>query len=242
MKNNLESVLETLEFSPNDIQVVTEALKQPHRKFHTVERIEHLISLAIEGGYNPATDTNIFEAIVFKDVVFDPKSERNEELSASAYKDADTAKHSGSKIAVYAAILAAKSPTNDAHESFRDTAPWVLDFLDYDLEALANNFYGYSRGIYEESAPYITNEQFFDRHLSFLKALIQSKQIFWNHPEWEKSAREKIEGEIGRMEVMLLGHGKTFEKVSGPAWGDDSDLGPFDGKTAYLKWLTLPDF
>jgi len=224
--SKLVDVIMSLPIKRDGVEIAVKALTEPHRKYHNVDHIERMIELALREGYSVEKDPRMFEAIVFHDVVYYPQSKINEELSALVYRS--ICLDPSDRYTVMEAIWATIDHTNPANTEYEEV-PWILDFLDYDLEGLATNFYENSRKIYYEFRPYVTDEEFFDGRLSFFKKMIASKSIFHNHPEWEEPARKNIQGEIDRMEAMLTIDGAVLE-VSGVRT-------TVNGRVNYLQWL-----
>lgn len=80
---------------------------EPHRFYHNRDHIEDLVGRAVQRGI---LDDELLLAIVFHDIVYNPKESNNEELSAKLYKET----HADYIEDVYQAILDTKThePTN----------------------------------------------------------------------------------------------------------------------------------
>jgi len=232
---NLETALNSLPIIPASVKTVTEALNEPHRKYHNVDHVERMLNLAVEEGYDITKDTKIFEAIVFHDVVYQPTSTLNEKMSTLVYRGSLNSKVDFHRhFTVIEAILATMNHTEILINMWIDDVDfWINDFLDYDLEGLANNFYDNGRKIYAEFSPYVTDEAFFDGRLEFFRKMINSERIFRNHPDWEEKARENIQGEIDRMESMLT--------VDGDIWSSCEGVVIVNARKNYVKWMTMHD-
>jgi len=165
---------------------------EPHRFYHNLGHIEDLLSIAeSEGKYSHEMVTTI----LFHDAVYYPQSKFNEELSAALYRYDF---RSAADLRVVEAIIASKNHLDPVNE---DLAPWVLNFLDYDLAGLAGNkFEENSAKIYLEFHKVVTFDKFVEGRAAFFMKLLSYKSLYWKHPQWDQPARDNIYKELRLME------------------------------------------
>jgi predicted metal-dependent HD superfamily phosphohydrolase len=185
-KITLQSALDILHMGETIVSDIVELLNEPHRIYHNQDHIEHLLGLAAE-------EQNLFDemilTIAYHDIIYYPQSKRNEELSAVVYQHMDLLPNRD----VIDAIHASKDHCDPANSSLPS---WALDFLDYDLEGLANNFRENGRKIYYEFKPFCSTKEFIAGRGAFYEKMLSNERIFWNHPEWEDKARINIKNDL----------------------------------------------
>ena len=181
---------------PHVVEMLRNLYTEPHRFYHNIDHIEHLLTLAeAEGKY----DGNMIRTILYHDAVYYPLSKYNEELSAAFYFAYDN-DHSARDISeIQSAIIASKNHLDDDNEY----APiWMQHFLDYDLAGLAEakSFDINSVKIYREFMPFVTFDQFVEGRKAFFVKMLSHKRLYWKHPQWEQAARDNIYRELSKME------------------------------------------
>jgi len=109
-------ILDRMEEKGFDREVIDKAYSEPHRFYHNWNHIIYMYKLATL--YNLCSNV-MCEAIVYHDIVYDPKKDDNEFQSAELHR-----KHSNSrwKSAVYGAILSTKN-----HQPQKEN--WISKYL-----------------------------------------------------------------------------------------------------------------
>lgn len=172
----------------NIVANITTLYGEKHRAYHNIEHIYDLLQLA-----NAYHDSHaIHSTIIFHDIVYYPGCKFNEELSASAYRDWHARFYDEMG---YRAIIASKNHTAEWNDKLLPF--WAKEFLDYDLYGLATDKYKENaQKIWKEFEPFVEAGTFINGRVKFLHTMLESKRIYWNHPEWEAEARSNMHEEL----------------------------------------------
>lgn len=183
---------------------IVELHSEPHRAYHNCDHLHYMLVKAM--GY--PTGHPIYKAILTHDIVYYPQSKNNEELSAAYYyyltkgfavtemqlrSDVIEAVND-EDILVTQAILASKNHTNIKNSLLND---WQRDFLDFDLMAMSDSrlYRMNAYKIWQEFEPTTFKNDFIEGRTKWLKMMLDSKQLYWNHPEAEEPTRQNMAAE-----------------------------------------------
>jgi Uncharacterized protein conserved in bacteria len=176
-------------------RVVELRYSEPHRHYHTLAHIEHLLELL------PHADETVLAAVWFHDAIYD--GPQNEERSAALARSALTELNfSAESIAlVERMILATK--THDA-----DALPEAaLAFLDADLAILGSDddrYREYVAQVRQEYAQY-PDDAFRAGRNAILRAFLERPRIYFTEEfrtRFEAKARENLAREIATTWVL----------------------------------------
>eukprot|EP01102_Stenamoeba_stenopodia_P004932 TRINITY_DN15437_c0_g1_i1.p1 TRINITY_DN15437_c0_g1~~TRINITY_DN15437_c0_g1_i1.p1 ORF type:complete len:265 (-),score=74.90 TRINITY_DN15437_c0_g1_i1:93-887(-) len=194
---------------------IDSAYWQPTRFYHTMQHINSMLrthhtdrnSFAAKNFNNPRTSVLIDLAIIFHDIVYDPKAKDNEEKSAAMWRDfvkeskmvtADEVE----KVASW--ILATKNHTATPPTT-KDTDPELALFLDIDLLILSaplKEYNDYAANVRLEYS-HLSDQDFQKGRLEVLKGFAASSRLFFTDPFhrfYESKAKENIAREIKSLE------------------------------------------
>lgn len=168
------------------------------RAYHTLEHIDNLFSV-FESHKARITDVNaVTLAILFHDIIYDPKSKINEENSAELFSvllkdhlDAGLIE----KVKLYIIETIKHSPVDSSDQDLHY-------FIDFDMSILGserNEYESYTRKIRKEYS-HVDDEAFRSGRSSFLKNTLESANLVFSTPEFqmqmEQKARNNMEWEI----------------------------------------------
>ena len=182
---------------------IADAYSSPQRSYHTLEHISHCFSVLDRVPVAIEKETELRFAIWFNDFIYDPKSESNEDESATiAYQWLKNLKVCNSKH-VRNLIL---STANYLKPVKGQLSYQVLHDIDLAILASEQDFYlEYQRGIREEYE-HLPDEQFFLGRGQFLHSLLKLTPIFaiqaFEH-QWEEKARQNISNELKKIEKVV---------------------------------------
>ena len=185
----------------NDRFVVEKMYSEKFRAYHDINHICKLWTYYLEVGQNRDIyiDNKTATAIIFHDVVYNPKSKTNEIDSADFMLKT---LFLNNKNDVYDAIVATANHFDTCH----DDAPfWVRQFLDLDLYELGSDWSIFDKNdklIFKEYAPFYSLKNIIEGRLSFFKG-ISDKRIFRVFTEREDQAHKNIEQSIFDLERLI---------------------------------------
>jgi predicted metal-dependent HD superfamily phosphohydrolase len=184
------------------VDMLVALYSEPHRKYHNLDHIIDLIGMAYDAGYDYGDP--IMATILYHDIVYYPCCAYNEALSADIYWSHKTGFENAEQVQIEESIRASKDHTSPANE---DLPSWAKDFLDYDLRGLARDTETYRCNgvkIWHEYWSFYSVTEFTTGRIKFLKKMLDSPRIYWNHPEWEGPARVNMSTELEELEQGVL--------------------------------------
>jgi predicted metal-dependent HD superfamily phosphohydrolase len=186
----------------HSVDMLIALYNEPHRKYHNLDHIIELIHMARNIRYHD--DDPIMAAILYHDIIYYPCCAYNEALSADVYWSHKTGFECTTQAQIEEAIRASKDHTNPNNVSLPS---WAKDFLDYDLRGLARDretYRGSGVKIWHEYWSFYSVTEFATGRIKFLKHMLDSPKIYWNHPEWEGPARVNMSTELEELERGVL--------------------------------------
>ena len=182
---------------------IANAYSSPQRSYHTLEHIDHCLSVLDRVPVAIEKEIELRFAIWFHDFIYEPKSESSENESAQiAYRWLSNLKICDSKH-VQNLILS----TANYLEPAKDQLSYQV-LHDIDLAILASEqdlYLEYQKGIRQEYE-HLSDEQFFLGRGQFLNSLLKLNPIFsiqaFEH-QWEEKARQNISNELKKIEKVV---------------------------------------
>ena len=183
-------------------KIISSKYSEPHRHYHTLEHIEHLLNLSEQYQFCCQDMIAIDLAIIFHDIIYDPRSPMNEEESAQLFSKMFNEKIPLTAIKkVCGYILATKSHKVPHGNTDMD----LCLFLDYDMEILASsheNYLEYSLKVRNEYI-HVEKSEYCRRRSVFLRNILNSDHSIYMSDEfkcYESNARQNLEMECARLE------------------------------------------
>jgi len=145
---NLQNLLDKYNIKI-DINTVLGMWSESHRHFHNLDHLNDLISQINEKYFNDKISEKIKDKLtlvaLFHDIIYDPKSNQNEEKSAELFLSSCQEKNNPDVKEVYQAILDTKShqSTTKLSEAFNQMD---MNIVERDFRSLLE----WEQGIYEE--------------------------------------------------------------------------------------------
>lgn len=195
-KDTLLQLLQHLKVANADamIEEYRAAYSQPHRKYHNLEHINHLLT-ALKAVPQPSAA--LLTAAMYHFFVYDPLKEDNEEKSAEYLRNKlKAAGVSQQFIDSVTAIMLA--PANSADLAFASKDAQYLSDIDMSI-------FGDSPHVYQRYAELVRDEysslsdfNWYHQRVRFLLYLLKSVQIFHTDEfkQLEKHARSNIANEV----------------------------------------------
>jgi predicted metal-dependent HD superfamily phosphohydrolase len=184
------------------IEEMIRAYGEPHRHYHTLDHIASLLALLASFGGGAADRDALALAILFHDIVYEPRRQDNE--AASAALAAERLAGLGlsgalvTKVARY--ILATRH--EGAPEAAGDADLALLLDLDLSILAAAPDAYAaYAQAIRREYA-FVPDPLYRSGRRRVLEALLARRHIYGTErlrTLWEQPARTNLAGEVGAL-------------------------------------------
>ncbi len=156
-------------------QQLTSSYSEPHRYYHTLDHIEHCLSLFDKISSKLQNPEALELAIWYHDVVYRPGAENNEQLSADQFMQTTKSRfHDSLRDTVYQHIMATLHL--DSKMSHADTKYMV----DIDLSSFGlpwPEFVRDSDNLRREMA-YLSDDEYYQRQSTFQQALIDRPRFF----------------------------------------------------------------
>lgn len=187
---------------------VTRQYSEKQRHYHTLRHIVHMFTLMRDFNAQLRCNLTVFLAIIFHDIIYDPKASDNEEQSAEMFRQfARDARLKGEiEEQICDMILKTKSHKADAH-----TTPGLFGsadcdyFLDFDMAILGAqhpDYTTYAEHIRLEYS-HIPLNIYRVKRCEVLRDFLETPNLFAT-PElrasFEQQARANVAGEIARLE------------------------------------------
>lgn len=193
---SLTSKVTTQEISDQYLHGLIAAYSEPHRHYHTLKHIMHVIDLLKEADVD---DDAVYLAALYHDFAYHPGKDDNERHSANiAYLQLHSMGFSEAVInRVNMLIMATKHHTIDPGDLSGSL------FIDADMAILsspANQYQEYAKNIRKEYSE-LPDDIYKNGRELFLEKLLSSNRIFitdWFYSSCEAIARLNIKKELGR--------------------------------------------
>ena len=184
-------------------QKIVNAYSSSHRNYHTLEHVNHCLSILDQVPIQIDEENDLRFAIWFHDIVYDPKSEENEIQSAQIAYDWLNKQAVGNPDQVRNLILS----TANYLEPATDQLSYMV-LHDIDLAILASDetiYLQYQKEIREEFS-HLQDEEFLYARRKFLKAVLELNPLYaieaYQH-QWEEKARQNISNELKKIEKSI---------------------------------------
>ena len=172
-----------------DVKAIISRYNSEGRFYHTIQHISEMLNLAKEHG-NQISNHLLFLAIIFHDLVYDPKSNTNEEDSVKAFEDSGIKLSEANANHVKKLIMVTKNHMTDKSD-------WQNLMVDMDLAILGSDmvrFNEYERQIRNEYG-FVSDELYNAGRLDFVKKLLSRPTIYLTktfQEKYEAKARENL--------------------------------------------------
>ncbi|MBL8752798.1 MAG: metal-dependent phosphohydrolase, partial [Planctomycetes bacterium] len=170
---------------------LTRRYLEPHRRYHGVHHIAHMLA----AGAEPGLDDGQIMAIWFHDAIYDPRSKTNE---------ADSAALATSRLLAAGWPAAAAQRVHDIVLATKDHRPTVAGselVLDLDLMSLALPWPEFTRNTADIRAEYahVPDAEFSAGRAAFFRAMLQRDRLFHTAfgTRFEAAARANLRQAIG---------------------------------------------
>ena len=192
------------------LQRIKQRYGEPHRAYHTLTHIEEMLSLFIRFRDEITNPDAVFLAIIFHDVIYNPRANDNEELSAlefeSFYKEVTNNNDSTLKIAVNSTLISEHILETKTHVVSPGLATDndLLLFLDFDMAILGSErseYLKYSEQIRTEYQ-HIPMETYAIKRCDVLKGFLDYISIYNTEIfklTHEQTARDNLAREISHL-------------------------------------------
>lgn len=198
-------LLETLEDLPfkykSDIFLTLNAYEQPHRHYHNLTHIHHLLETYKWYCREASALVHPFmiASIWFHDLIYNPTKSDNEMRSAEIMTN--MLGNLGDMNTAELIIIGTK--THVPVKDYDTTAYFSRIFFDMDLKILseARNVYErYARGIRKEYG-FVNDDDYLDGRTKVLRSFLERDKIYcsYHFEQFEEAARENIEWELDMM-------------------------------------------
>lgn len=174
------------------------AYREPHRHYHTLDHVAHLLALLDRCGADADDSDALALAILFHDIVYDPRRQDNEQASARMASERlaglGFAQELVAKVSRY--ILATR---HDRPEAIADADLALL--LDLDLSILAAEpagYRAYAQAVRREYV-FVPDQLYRAGRRRVLEGFLARERIYLTEElrePWEKSARANLAAEI----------------------------------------------
>jgi predicted metal-dependent HD superfamily phosphohydrolase len=181
------------------LEALVQAYAEPHRHYHTLDHIAHLLALLDRHDSDPGDRDALALAILFHDAVYDPRRHDNEPASAHMASERLTglgfAQGLVAKVERYILATRHDRPTGAA-----DEADLAL-LLDLDLAVLAAapaDYRAYAQAVRREYA-FVPEQVYRPGRRRVLEGFLARERIYSTerlHASWEAAARVNIATEI----------------------------------------------
>lgn len=210
-----------------NLEQIKERYSEPHRHYHTWKHIEYMFKTAEENGVEVKEGSPLWYAIVYHDIVYDPKANNNEEKSASAYRDYfwKSFKKEKDKIGFGAfvtpnftlesltqrLIILTKTHTIDRDMWFDDQLQFAKIIIDLDLAILGDTwevYEEYASNVRKEYA-HATDEEWRHGRSKWLTDMCGRESIYYT--DWGKKREDQAKENLRKEYVRLVGYGSDIK-------------------------------
>jgi predicted metal-dependent HD superfamily phosphohydrolase len=184
------------------LEALVEAYTEPHRHYHTLDHIAHLLDLLDIHGTDARDRDALALAILFHDIVYDPRRPDNEAASAcmASGQLAGLGFAQGIVATIERYILATR---HDQPTEVVDDADVAL-LLDLDLAVLAAapaDYLAYAQAVRREYA-FVPEQAYRPGRRRVLGGFLARERIYATerlHASWEEAARINLAAEIAEL-------------------------------------------
>jgi predicted metal-dependent HD superfamily phosphohydrolase len=175
------------------IDRILSAYSEPQRAYHTLAHIERMIHLFNQHQSIIKKKDQVFLAIVFHDIIYDPKSKENEVQSIELFREFARSDYSKKFIDCVSGMI---ESTINHQDSLQDAD--ALLFLDLDLEILSSSkldYQNYANDIRKEYQ-FVTDYNL--QRIKVLQSFLNRSRLYFSptFAHLESNARMNIENEI----------------------------------------------
>ncbi|XP_013406972.1 prolyl 3-hydroxylase OGFOD1 [Lingula anatina] len=191
---------------------IIDCYSESHRHYHTIHHIINMLKLWSSHQQHLKQPLLVALAVIFHDVIYDPKRDDNEERSAEFFKKfaREMRLPSEESELVSGWIVLTKSHKTPVHATpgFYGKEDWHY-LLDFDMAVLGwpdEDYEKYSDQIRQEYI-HIPSEHFNSRRVQVLQSFLQIPNIYATkefRDKFEVQARKNIQEEIRRLQNSLL--------------------------------------
>ncbi|KAI6649717.1 hypothetical protein LOD99_6507 [Oopsacas minuta] len=195
------------------LELIKTHYREPQRHYHTLKHIEEMLNLFLLFRDKLDDPDTVFLAIIFHDIIYNPRAVDNEELSAVEferfYQDITRGNYNRGKLAVNNTLVSQyilETKTHSVSPSLATDSDLLL-FLDFDMAILGTkerDYVKYSEQIRTEyqHIPLVIYTQ---RRSEVLKGFLEYQWIYntdWFKISHEKTARANIAREISYLSQL----------------------------------------
>ncbi len=184
-------------------QSLVSAYREPHRHYHNLAHISNVLSVLLMHETEIIDRKALLLAAMYHDVVYDPKSNENEQRSA------EYATKTLREFALPAELIERIEQLilfTKNHSASADDSDSLL-LLDADLTVLASTTVVYDeyRDAIRKEYSWVADREFFSGRRNVLARFLTRPSIFHSphYPHWEVRARANIAREIAEIDARL---------------------------------------
>jgi predicted metal-dependent HD superfamily phosphohydrolase len=185
------------------IEEIIRAYREPHRHYHTLDHIAALLALLARFGAGAADRDVLTLAILFHDIVYDPRRQDNEEASASLAVEQLARLGLPDALVGKVARYIRATRHDQANEASSEADLALLLDLDLSILAAAPEAYGaYSQAIRREYA-FVPDPLYRTGRRRMLETLLARRHIYGTErlrALWEQPARANLAGEVAELD------------------------------------------
>ncbi|SJL01882.1 uncharacterized protein ARMOST_05206 [Armillaria ostoyae] len=183
-------------------EVILEKYSEPHRHYHTLTHLEAMIRCLQANKGHIHDPTSLSLAILFHDIIYDPKGQNNEILSMKMFEmfatDKDLPAEQTSKVSRYIERTITHTLPEEAEEGNSSDLHF---FLDFDLEVLSrppDAYRAYASQIRKEYL-HVPMHDYRAGRIAVLQKFLAKERIYFSqvfHTKCEAAARRNLQQEI----------------------------------------------
>ncbi|KAK0191058.1 hypothetical protein F5146DRAFT_1046936 [Armillaria mellea] len=185
------------------VEVILEKYSELHRHYHTLSHLEAMIHCLQANKEHIHDPTSLSLAILFHDIIYDPKGQNNEALSTKMFEkkfaaDKSVPAEKTSKVSRYIERTITHTLPEEAEE--RNSSDLHF-FLDFDLEVLSrppDAYRAYASQIRKEYL-HIPMHDYRAGRIAVLQKFLARERIYFSevfHTKYEAMARRNLQQEI----------------------------------------------
>lgn len=174
--------------------VVERHYSEPHRAYHNLTHIQALLALSASIPVALVDPQAVDLAIIFHDIIYDPKSKTNEEDSAALFKSLFPAESPLRDKVIQYIIETKKHSVLDSNDN---DLKWFIDFDMSIVGSAREDYIIYARQIRQEYS-FVPEEDYCRGRAAVLRTFLNGGRIFATeecYEKWEAQARANIEWE-----------------------------------------------
>ncbi|XP_015915376.1 uncharacterized protein [Parasteatoda tepidariorum] len=207
LKEKWENLTASLQMSTQEKwwDILCSRYSEPCRKFHTFFHLEHMFKLMDSNSDDIHDKTSMSYAIFFHDIVYDAKSQDNEEESVKVFRefagDSGIVENEELVTKVVDLIMSSKGCTEEHMSEGLFGKDDVHYFQDFDINYLSakNSDYLKYASMIEEEYSFIPKTKYCFMRLKVLEHFLQIPNIYATkmfRDKYEEQARKNIKDEI----------------------------------------------